>query len=354
MAKIDDVKKLWKEGFRDTPEFMNLMFNKVYRDSDAMTMVVDDKVVSSLLLQDYEFEYCGQSLRMGYVAGATTLRQYRGRGFMRELLIEALKSAYERSMAVVSLIPASRALYFMYDKLDFASVFYFEPQRFTALHQFDRKEGFDLIHSDRPEFADIFTELERNRKCGVIHSRDQIDAISSDVKLDKGLFCAVVGKKDSLSQAIVMAVPESEGKSVVVKELISTDRDAEEYALSCVRDRFPDEPIFIMAYPAENRQRGLDVRGMLRVTDAKRLLDALGGFNPKFNALIKVSDSLLDWNNHTYLIRDGECIEDDDTQRKPDFNVDVATLAKLLFGSPSIGDVTGIPSCRPSMRLMLD
>lgn len=350
MAKIDDVKKLWKEGFRDTPEFMNLMFNKVYRDSDAMTLLVDDKVVSSLLLQDYEFKYWGHSVRMGYVSGATTLRQYRGRGFMKELLMEALKSARERSMPVVSLIPASRALYFMYDKLDFATVFYFEPQRFTALHQFESVEGYRVTD----DFAEIFSDLEQSRKCGVLHSRDQINAICADVKLDDGFYCAVVRHDDPSSRAVVVAVPQSEGKSVDVKELLSTDPEAEEYALSCVRERFPDDPIFIMAYPAENRQRGLDVRGMLRVTDAKPLLDILAEANPKLNLSIKITDPLLEWNNHTYIIGKGACRIEDATERKLDFDIDIATFAKLLFGSPAIGTITGIPSFRPEMRLMLD
>ncbi len=55
MSKKEDVRHLWRECFKDSDEYLDMYFDRIYRDSDAMTVSVDNKIVSSLLSQPYKF-----------------------------------------------------------------------------------------------------------------------------------------------------------------------------------------------------------------------------------------------------------------------------------------------------------
>ena len=38
MSKKDEIKRLWAESFGDSREFVEMYFDRVYRDADAMTL----------------------------------------------------------------------------------------------------------------------------------------------------------------------------------------------------------------------------------------------------------------------------------------------------------------------------
>ncbi|MDE6612266.1 MAG: sterol carrier protein domain-containing protein, partial [Muribaculaceae bacterium] len=68
---------------------------------------------------------------------------------------------------------------------------------------------------------------------------------------------------------------------------------------------------------------------------------------------INLTDSLLAENSGVYLIDGGRCSRSDQSV-KADLEVDVSTLAAILFSNHHMGALFGIPARRPYMALMLD
>lgn len=94
MSKKDDIRRLWSECFKHSPEYTDMYFSRVYADDGALTWRNSDgRVVSSLLTADYELLFHGSRTGLSYICAAATARKYRGRGFMSRLMLEAIDNA---------------------------------------------------------------------------------------------------------------------------------------------------------------------------------------------------------------------------------------------------------------------
>lgn len=123
MNKREEIKRIWSECFDDSPEYVDMYFDRVYNDADGMTLERGGRVVSSLLLQKYRLMVQRSEVGMSYIAGAGTRRNARGNGYMSALIVEALGRSATRGDAVCALIPANDRLYSYYKRFGFTTVF---------------------------------------------------------------------------------------------------------------------------------------------------------------------------------------------------------------------------------------
>ncbi|MCM1441315.1 MAG: GNAT family N-acetyltransferase [Roseburia sp.] len=365
MALKDELKKLWRDSFGDSAEYVDMYFDRVYTDADAIALSIDGRVVSSLLLQPYNLWFHGTELPIGYIAGASTRRQSRGKGFMGRLIFQSLTAAYCRGMAAVALIPAHDWLYDYYARFGFATVFYADAQRYTSLHAFAGSDRFSEIDdSYSTEVIDAFMAMERDAGCGIIHSRRDFLNILDDLNLEGGLFCSVTNNSNRCIVAMGWAAPDADGDRILVKELLGDDPEARKAVLRRFRAEWPDMPFTLLARPGcqpedetdndELASRRLMRRGMMRIVDNLSLLEAIAAGNPHFEATLRISDPMLPQNNHVYRIVRGKASEYDSFSGTADFDVDAPTFCRMVFSSPAIGEIIEFPSVRPHISLMLD
>lgn len=351
MNKKEEVKKIWTECFDDSREFVEMFFSRVYKDSDALVLERGGKVVSSMLLQPYSMKFQGTEVTTGYICGAGTRRAARGNGYMSELMVEALNTALERGFMTCSLIPAHDWLYFYYDRFDFSTVYYYDPQRFTSLHAFTPEGNYTRVEDPYlPEVYEAFHTFEMNRQCAVLHSQRDFLNILDDLSHDGGIFVAVRDESGTVA-AIGCAAPAA-GR-LLVKELLGGSEDAKEAVLEVMRNEFPDIPVSVYT-PADTVGRKPYSRGMARIVNAPLCLGVIAAANPKFRCKIRINDRLMPYNSHTYIIKEGLCTIDAGYTGKLDFDVNADTFNRIVFSSAAIGDVLDFPSERPYMSLMLD
>lgn len=353
MSKKDEVKHLWREAFRnDSDEYITMYFDRIYRDCDALTTEDDGgKTVSVLLMQPYSLWFHSSEMPIGYIAGAMTRRGYRGRGLMSSLIEAALLKAQEQGMMLCALIPAYDWLYSFFDRFGFSTVFLSDTQRFTSLHAFSGTgiyESVDDPYSDAVYQA--FARYERERAGGVLHTRRDFLNVIDELSLrHEGTFIAV-GRADCPVAGMVWAI--GSGEVVQVNELLGIDEEARQAAMRALRKRFPDRPVRYLAPVEDNSRRHLYSRGMARIVNVDSCLKAISAANPKWKSVVKVSDPLIRDNNRTWLIENGRCVTADDTAERPDFDVSVEVLCRIVFSSPEIGDILGFPSMRTHISLM--
>ena len=351
MNRKEEIKRIWTECFDDSREFVEMFFNRVYRESDALTLEKGGKIVSSMLLQPYAMKFQNSEVTTGYICGAATRRAARGNGYMSELMVEALNTALEKGYMSCSLIPAHDWLYFYYDRFDFSTVYYYDPQRFTSLHAFTPAGRYTRVEDPYlPEVYDAFHAFEMSRKCTIIHSQRDFLNILDDLSHDGGIFVALRGEDGTIA-AIGCAAP-ADGR-LLVKDLLGDNEDAREAVLAVMRNDYPDTPVSVYS-PAEDNGRKPFSRGMARIVNAPLCLGVIAAANPAFKAKIRISDTLMPYNSHTYIIKEGNCVIDDSYSDRLDFDINADTFNRIVFSSSKIGDVLDFPSERPYMSLMLD
>lgn len=346
----NDFKRLFNEAFTVDKAWSDWFVQNVFDEDEALSLEIDGKTVSGLLMTPYAFAYQGAELPSAYISCVATARKERGKGLMHRLMHKAIVEGAERGYAFLTLIPSSRRLYFFYDQFGFSTVFYINEERYTSLHVFE-SEGYEAVE---PSYG-MFHALELGRPCAVRHSERQFVNVLKDMELSGG---AVVAVSDG-SGSDAMAFAEI-GSEVKVLDLLSSDEKAAEAALAALRAKAGEKPFIVRNMPAQvasddtRRGASLRARGMLRVANVEMALSALASANPQIDQVIKVSDPIIGANNSIFTLHGGECRRTPDTLRHLTLDIPVDVLSRLLFSAPSIGDIFTLPATRPFISLMLD
>ncbi len=357
MKPRDEYKKLWRDTFDDDNEFIEMFFSRAYSDDDLLYIPGDraGEIDSALLLQPYTMRFHGSEAGMSYICGAATRRSRRGKGLMGRLLREALLTSYERGDTFCSLIPANSALYFYYSRFGFEPVFLVHDDRYTSLHQFTPEDEYTTVDNLLDESVyDAFSRLEATEPCRVLHSRRDYLNIIDDNRIAGGAVSAV---RDSFGEIVAMAFATADGDTVRIADLLGVTADAKVAALQQIRASFPGKSFRVPVMPVEENlesRRQLTPTGMCRIVNVGKCLEMIASANRKLRLTIRVDDPMLPDNSHTFRIDRGKVEINDAFEGNPDLDVNIGILTRIIFSSPEVGNVMGLPAERPRMALMLD
>lgn len=346
MNKERDFSKIFKDTFHVSREWDEWFLTTVVPQGRIAGVEADGKTVSVLLSSPYVMSFHRRPLQTSYWSCVATTFSERGKGYMGRLMHESLKRAYDDGDAIVTLIPATRRLYFFYARYGFASAFYVDTQRYTSLHKFKMYDSFTPVD---PSY-ELFESLEQLSPDGVRHSRSDFINVLQDLDIDRGKVVAVTSPDGGAALAAV-----SIDDTATVKLLMSTDTVAAESVLAQVRNEVGEKPIAVWAHPGD-RSAGLQVRGMARIVNAETVLGQLAAAFPKLKYTIKLSDNILEANNGIFRITDALVyrMSDEEYKGRIDLEVSVRVLCEILMSAPHIADIFGLPGARPSISLMLE
>ena len=353
MSKKDEIRRLWKDTLSPRAEWLDMFFNRVYRDEDAMILERDGRVVSALLLKPYVFNYLGKAVSMGYIMGAATRRNARGNGYMSALFRDSLLEAQARGDMIVALKPRHEWLFDYFDRFGMSTVFYVDTERYTSLHSFATRDDSKYIPVDTSKNTDrlfhALNVLELEYPCGVVHSREEFETMLIDNALDGGDFVAV---EDSEGDIAGMAWALVDDETVVVTCLMGERESGRRAALAELRNLHPGLPFKVLAPPSDEQAHRLTAKAMARVVNVETVLDAVAQSDPGFKCVVRVSDPLIQTNNGIWRVGGGEVIKDD-SLTKTDLDVSVETFTSIIFSGKKIGSILRFPTARPRLGLML-
>lgn len=361
MSKKNDILHIWQECFPgDSPKWRRMFFDAAYNDDEALVITdpESERVVSSLLLLPYAMSFHGRTVGAAYIYGAGTLRKFRARGFMSRLIGEALREAADRGDTFAVLIPATETLRSYYCRFGFSTVFFARRERFTAIHRFDHAPRYvNLSNADPSGLYPAFEQMMAGRDCCIQHSRAQFLTLMDDARMSGHVFAAVADVDEpDRPVAMAWAKPHELSDELLVTELLAGSDDAENAVLQLIQQQMPERPLNILRYPSNAEPGGSLLRcGMARVVNAEAALSAVAERFPRLNLTLRLVDPLLPENTGFYRLHGGAISVSDLTPGAvADLDVKPSTLTSLLFSSSAIGEVTGLPSRRPHMSLMLD
>lgn len=351
MSKKEDISKLYRASFKESGEWLDWYFDNVYDDNKALLSHSSSLPVSCLMLDSYRLKLGESTVGMAYISGVTTERHSRRCGHARRLINDALMESAQKGDVLAALIPSSPHLYYYYSRLGFSTVFFTTPQRYTSLHRF--------TDSDRYETSDFgydeFHSLEMLREATVLHSQRDYGFIIDDNRIDKGHVVGIRNRSTNEPAAMLFAVSiDEDGQSAtIVKDLLSVSDEAAETALARLRGIVGESKIIVHAQPVQAPQ-SLSPCGMGRIINVETLLQSVCSGRRNIDQVIRVRDKLIRDNDAIFIIHDGEVEAVRSTMRRITLDVTAEVLSTILFNSHGIGDIFGLPSFRPSLRLMLD
>lgn len=104
---MDICRKLWKNNFDDSDEYIQYYFDDRWKES--ITFLYDDK--SMLHLNPYNMRLFGENKKIYYIVGVCTNEKDRHKGYMDLLLRNVFKKLYAKKAPFVYLMPASEKIY---------------------------------------------------------------------------------------------------------------------------------------------------------------------------------------------------------------------------------------------------
>lgn len=341
---------LWQESFGDSRQWIEKYFRYVLNPEFNISLSHGDKLCSSLFLVPYKMNLYGKELSCSYVSGACTDIRMRHNGYMSQLMKRALDKSFNQGDDFMVLIPANRSLYGYYDHFNFATVFYVNRQHYTSLHNF-HGEGLNIRTENLNEdkIWEYFSTKEKEMSGRILHSRKDLHNILWDVEDDSGKIIAV--EKNGEISGISFVVPEE--NAVIVKEIMADNDSAEKDLLTYITGDYPGKDIIIEARVG-NSDHIMEAKGMLRIVNVRKVLESIAETYPDISQVIKITDNILKENNNIFRIHRGKVEIVTDSRLETDNEMDIKTLAEVLFSSSATGKLFGLPSFRPSMSLMME
>lgn len=135
LSNTDDIPgiiTLWKEAFGDTKEDICFFLDAHFKPENTVVNDFDEKITSVLFLLDGFMHINDCDYPSYYLYAACTLKEYRGRGQMAELLDFATKTAQNRKKYFICLKPAEESLFDYYSRFGYKTFFYKKTALFNC------------------------------------------------------------------------------------------------------------------------------------------------------------------------------------------------------------------------------
>lgn len=247
------VRSIWKTVFGDSDEYMDLFFQRQYRPENTLIYFEENTPVAALQMVEYSISLYGEIIPFYYLVGLSTLPEYRGKGYMSELIERAHKVMEKRGIQLSILVPAESSLFEYYERF-----------------------GYQQISEERSKPLN----LKKNQVCCTDYETIYNDF---DVIYNERDFCV----QKSYCEFIT-----------ILDELTISEKNGEP---------LPKTNLASMGY----------------IIDVVSLLSHYASANPDKDFIIGVKDRGIYW------IANGVVLE---TNREPDFEVNMPLLTRLMFG----------------------
>lgn len=291
------ARNLWEACFpADTEPFLDLYFSAVYKPEHTLCLEKSGTPIAHVQCLPYELQYGQKTWQAGYISGACTLPDYRGKGYMHSLMAAALRHMYERGDVLSMLIPADAWLYDFYrHKAGYE----------TAFYDASTTDGHNLCATDEklnaPDWQSLILAAQRARPQGSIcHTRAQLEVVLKDYQLAGGgvAFWPSDGQQAITSACFYLPTTDHQlyigaiyGSAASRKALIQELLSAYECHTFTAR---------VEAQPSSGQPKG-----MLRILRAETFLQHIAAQRPHLTDSFILIDEQLPENNGLYALSEG-------------------------------------------------
>ena len=129
--KKEECRRLWKEVFGDSDEFIASFINHFYNEENMLCIEQDGKMLSMLHIIPFELN----GSKVAYIYAVATDADARGKGYAGKLIRQSIEKAQSKGYKAIFTLPADDILRDFYSKFGFKG-------RYAI--KFETKECFDF------------------------------------------------------------------------------------------------------------------------------------------------------------------------------------------------------------------
>lgn len=186
---IPALRKLWKEAFGDTNEFLDIFFKTAF-DCERCRCIFDGTDIVAAL---YWFNCLHQDKPIAYIYAVATAKSHRGQGLCHKLMDNTHRHLADLGYQASILVPGSEDLFNLYKKIGY--------QTGSPIRIFDCKasrEELALYPIDKDEYARLRKFLLPPGS--VIQEKENLDFLQAQVTfyMGHGFLLAAYGESDVL------------------------------------------------------------------------------------------------------------------------------------------------------------
>ena len=123
-TNAEELKKIWQICFGDSRAYIDYFFQKQMKPENTLVYYDAQELPAAMLfLLPAELNVQGQAFPAQYLYAACTLPEYRGRGYMKQLVDAASELGKKRGIANTILVPAKESLFEYYKKCGYQCFF---------------------------------------------------------------------------------------------------------------------------------------------------------------------------------------------------------------------------------------
>lgn len=276
---------LWRSSFNDTDEFVQLFFDRVYKEENTLAIEKDGKVVSALQMLPYTMTYYGKEISVSYIYGACTLPSERGQGHMRALIQEAFQVMEHRDVALTVIVPSDPWLFDYYRELGYTEAFDYSENEYIRSSEAVWEPDLTVVPPEVPSTTLLYAYFDRKlreRACCMLHTADDFITILRDLQLSGGQMLTALNEQEQpVGMVFVFPAEATEaGEHVYIKELLYDDERIKKLLL---QEATAQNKVTKAVYRCPSDGPGNLPFGMARVLDKNRLIRhwfATHGYSP--------------------------------------------------------------------------
>ena len=248
------MEKLWMETFKDSSEYVMLVFDNYYDPILSASREKEGEIVSALLGVPYDFvDPSGNRLRGLYLCGLATKESEQGKGLMSEMLEEINGKAQEKGFDFTFLIPSNDGIRRFYRDRGYHDTFYYKEDFFVKSHRFKKDPKLKIGNSGKEDRETLIEYLSKSKTVygwELIHTLKDWKAVIDEAEISVEPIIVARSEKGVRGVAFLSALysekeerersERSEERYVRVKKLLADDDSIRESLLSTVLSLHPE------------------------------------------------------------------------------------------------------------------
>ena len=345
---FEKAKKIWQECFLDGENEVDFYFENLYDKHKYLVLEENDEIKASLHENPYKLNFNGSIFDSIYIVGVAVSPEYRGKGYMGELLKESLIENRKREVPFVFLSPINPEIYRRYGfeyvsnlknySMKTESIPYGKIERAYDIKRVDLDSDDELYR----DLVEIYNEKMKDILLYIERDEEYFKNWVKEIKSDGGDVFSIY-----LDESIRGYVALYRREELEIREIFARDRRALENLLSLVKsfkEYYPklkikniDEKLLDYLF---NNQKALEVKEypfiMGRILNPLEVFKMLNIFD--IDMKIMVTDSIIMENNQVYVFtEEGE--QWYGNMSDWDLKIDIGDLSSLIFGQLSIEEL---------------
>ncbi|MEG2685899.1 MAG: GNAT family N-acetyltransferase [Christensenellaceae bacterium] len=315
------AKELWKSCFFDSDSFLEVYLKEAANFKNTLAYYKEDEILADLFMLEFCAKVSGTSYQTDFLAGCATRKDARNKGYMRQLVKEALKAMQKEGMCVTFLHPFLHAFY---RKFGYETISYVTRHKQTAdakkmMHKVRRVQKFEDFPLQKAQEA--YDKMMKKYDNCFLRTPERFSVWIKLLYADDGE-AVMIEHDGEVSYALYYETQQE----IDIFELVCQNHDER---LSLIN--YFDKKQVNYSLPAEVDDKDGEEFTMMRVINPIPLLKNKIFEDCEF--ILHITDDFLQQTYNLQILSKNGITTVKSTLEQADFSVDIGNFAKIFTGA---------------------